>query len=79
MNNGNFITWSGIDTLKFKKLICTPQATHLGHLDQERENLQSIKKEDTVDEDTCPSKIPSKTRDNFYTIYTLSEKEKSIY
>ena len=33
INKGNFITWPGIDDLKFKKLLETPIATTLGHLD----------------------------------------------
>ena len=39
ISNGNFITWPGIDTLNFKKLLGTPEPTLLGHLDQERKNL----------------------------------------
>ena len=39
VNNGNFITWPGIDTLNFERIIATPQATQLGHLDQERQNV----------------------------------------
>ena len=34
VQNGNFVTWPGIDTLNFDKLIGTTIATELGHLDQ---------------------------------------------
>ena len=43
INNGNFITWPGIDDLNFKKLIDHTEATIKGHLDQERKNIQSTK------------------------------------
>ena len=43
INKGNFITWPGISQLHLKKLIGTPMVTNLGHLDQERKNVQSTK------------------------------------
>ena len=43
INRGNFITRPGIDEMKFKSLLGSPLATTLGHMDQERSNLQSTK------------------------------------
>ena len=65
INKGNFITWPGIQSVNFKKALSTTLATSLGHLDQERSNLQSTKKEDTS-EDTIPVQILNKTRNCFY-------------
>lgn len=47
ISKGNFITWPGINTVNFKKLIKTTTATAKGHLDQERANLRSTK--NTID------------------------------
>ena len=41
--NGQFITWPSIDKINFPKFITDQTATHMGHLDQERTNLQSTK------------------------------------
>ena len=56
VNRGNFITWPGIEEVKFKKLLGTPLATSLDHLDQERKNLQSTKKLEEFEE-AFPTKI----------------------
>ena len=56
INKGNFITWPGIDGLSFKKIIGSPLATELGHLDQERKNLQSTEDKDT-DKDFFPPQM----------------------
>ena len=64
INKGKFITWSGIDDIKFRKIIGSPLATILGHLDQERTNLQSTKLIDA--DDLFPDAIPRKTRNCFY-------------
>ena len=58
VNKGNFITWPGIDDLKFKKLLESPIATTLGHLDQERSNLQSTKL--IENDDAFPPAVPAK-------------------
>ena len=57
-NNGNFITWLGIQITNFKKWLGTTLATSLGHLDQEHNNLQSTKKDDN-NEDVIPIQIPN--------------------
>ena len=51
IKNENFITWTGIDTLNFATLLGTTKATELGHLDQERANLQSTQHQDEKNED----------------------------
>ena len=73
INKGNFITWPGIDELSFKKLIGSPLATELGHLDQERKNLQSTKDKDT-DEDFFPPQM-KKCKDCIFSILSLTDKE----
>ena len=72
INKGNFITWPGIDDLKFKKLLESPIATTLGHLDQERSNLQSTKL--IENDDAFPPTIPTKTRNCFYQIIDIPKK-----
>ena len=49
IDNGNFITWLGIETLNFKNLLGTTEATAKRHINQERSNLQSIKVPAVVD------------------------------
>ena len=41
IKNGNFISWPGINDLNFKSLLKTTVATAKGHLNQERQGLQS--------------------------------------
>ena len=35
INRGNFITWPGIEEIKFKSILGSPLVTTLSHLDQE--------------------------------------------
>ena len=70
INRGNFVTWPGIETLNFKKLLQNPEATLLGHLDQERKNLQSTK-EALIQNDIFPTKSDDKTNEFYYCIYKL--------
>ena len=44
IDNGNFITWPNINNINLKKYKPNEIATAKGHLDQERKNLQSTKK-----------------------------------
>ena len=74
VNKGNFITWPGIEDTKFQKLLEKPLATALGHLDQERKNLQSTKLEN-VEDDAFPDKIPAKTMTCFYSIIDIPTKK----
>jgi hypothetical protein len=43
INNGNFISWPGINTLSIDKHLPKSIDSAKGHLDQERKNLQSTK------------------------------------
>ena len=67
IKQGNFVTWPGVDTLNFSKLLGTPMATAKGHLDGERKNLQSTKQSTNLD---CnfPKQINNKTNNIFATI-----------
>ena len=46
IKNGNFITWPGINDIKVLQDGVPSVATAKGHLDQERKNLQSTKKQE---------------------------------
>ena len=72
INKGNFLTWPGIEDVKFKKLLGTTLSTALGQLDQERSNLQSTKIQEEQ-QDSFPDKIPQKTTDGFYKIVDIPE------
>ena len=74
INKGNFVTWPGIEEVKFKKLLGTPLPTALGHLDQERKNLQSTNGKDELD-DAFPAKILHKTMNCFYVIINILAKQ----
>ena len=55
IKNGNFLTWPGLNNQQLLNPIPPSIATALGHLDQERKNLQStksIKLEIEVEEDS---------------------------
>ena len=43
IDNGNFLTWPGIDDATIKKCLSETMNTAKGHLDQEMKNLQSTK------------------------------------
>ena len=51
IQNGNVMSWHGIEDLNFKKLLDTTEATIKGHLDQERKNVQSAKTQPTPNPD----------------------------
>ena len=56
IKRGKFVTWPGIGNLNFQKLLRNQEATPLGHLDQERRNMQSTKEKPDY-EDLFPTKI----------------------
>ena len=58
IKNGNFISWPGIEMLNFKKLLENTAETAKGHLDQERQGLQSTREQQ---QDFFPDKEPTKT------------------
>ena len=74
VNKGNFITWPGIEEIKFEKLLGKPLATAMGHLDQERKNLRSTKIIN-IDDDAFPDKIQTKTLNCFYSITDIPSKK----
>ena len=43
INNNQLLSWPAIEKLNFPKVILDTKAIHMGHLDQERQNLQSTK------------------------------------
>ena len=43
MQNGNLITWTGLNNQQLLKNLPPRIVTSLGHMDQERKNLQSTK------------------------------------
>ena len=71
IDRGNFISWPGIETIKFKKYIPNPEATAKGHLQQERKGLQSTRDDNN---DHFPAQ-ESKTKNVFATAFSFSEKE----
>ena len=77
IRNGNFVTWPGIENLNFEKLIGTTIASELGHLDQERKNLQSTKVRSEEEDDFFPSVIEDKTYNIFCKISSAQQKMKA--
>ena len=51
IDNGNFVTWPGINELNFKKLLGTTIPLEKVHMDQERKNLRSTKDVDAENDD----------------------------
>ena len=49
IRKGHLLTWPGIENINFEKVLRATVSTAKGHLDQERENLQSTKDRDTPD------------------------------
>ena len=47
INNDQLLSWPAIEKLNLSKCIIDTKAIHMGHLDQERQNLQSTKKKVT--------------------------------
>lgn len=65
IGKGNFVTWPGIDSLNFTKLVGPTIPAAKGHLDQERKGLQSTKtqiKLEDAHEDAFPEQSLRKTR-----------------
>ena len=79
INNGQFITWPSIEKLNFEKLIQDQTNIHMGHLDQERKNLQSTKLDTEVKNDFFPSpNIPNLKQYSVYSkLLSFSPKELS--
>ena len=67
IKNGNFVTWPGIGSLNFSKLLGTIMATAKGHLDGERKNLQTTQ-QTNIQNDEFPAKNTVRTNNQFATI-----------
>ena len=70
IKNGNFHSWPGLQELSLYTFLQKTMATSMGHLDQERQGLQSTKPTISslptdIDNDFFPSKLspPLKTHD----------------
>ena len=56
IKNGQFLSWPSIEKINFNKFLSDQTATHLGHMDQERSNLQSTKLQQHIKDDFFHSK-----------------------
>ena len=54
IKNGQFLSWPSIENINFNKFLTDQTATHLGHMDQERANLQSTKLLQKINADFLP-------------------------
>ena len=79
INNNFLATWPGISKLNMKYLITDHTNIAMGHLDQERANLQSTKNNNTDElEDFEPSDgIAMKAWHNAAILYPFKPKEKT--
>jgi hypothetical protein len=85
VKNNHFTTWPGLDAYSIKKHLTKSIATQLGHLNQERQGLQStkvpfvaIKQEDDDDNFFPQSDTPNiKTNDAAYSIIQFTPKDKA--
>ena len=83
IQSGNFLTWPGLNNQQLLKYLPPRITTALGHLDQERKNLQStksVKSEVQFDEDRYfyPDAESVKTRELCATIIPFNIKIKSF-
>ena len=76
INKGNFIMWPGIENVKCKTLLGNPLGMALGHLDQERQNLQFTKEADR-NEDAFPAQEKGKSLQCYYAIVTTPSTSKT--
>ena len=70
INNGNFLSWPNIDEINFLKFLPNQEATAKGHLDQERQGIQSTR------EDFNPTQ-QTKTNQTVATAFQFTPKELS--
>ena len=82
-NNGNFLTWIDLNNKQLLKYLPPSISTALGHLDQERKNLQStksLKSEAEVEEDSnfYPDEESVKTYELCTTIMHFNIKRKGF-
>ena len=78
ISNGNFITWPGITDISFYKHLPKSIPTYKGHLDQERQHLQSTSTftDSSADTDAFPTTMDpnTKTLDALASITTFTPK-----
>ena len=75
IDNGNFVTWPGINEINFKKLLGTTIPLEKGHMDQERKNLRSTKDVDAEHDDVFPTLTNKKEYELYTRIVPASEYE----
>ena len=68
IKNGNFLSWPNIENINFIKYIPNQEATSKGHMDQERQGLQST----TLDNNPIKS---GKTNQTITSIFPFNHKE----
>ena len=66
VDNGNFVTWPGINELNFNKLLSTTIPIEKEHMDQEQKNLRSTPTEEH--EDFPPALTTKKKYELFATV-----------
>ena len=62
IKNGQFLSWPSIEKINFNKFLTAQTATHLGHTDQERSNLQSTKLQQHIKDDFFPQQEDPKKK-----------------
>ena len=80
IKNGNFITWPGIYSIDFKKILPTTIATEKGPLEQERKNFQSTKTTSLQNDDLdfFPAK-ENKTNEYIFKLINTNELKNKSY
>ena len=80
IQNGNFLSWPGIESINFKKLLPNTEATAKGHLEQEMKHLQTTKQEITkdIEQDFFPSR-ENKVKECIFKIIELDELNNKSY
>ena len=77
IQNGNFLSWPGINSINFKKILNTTKATEKGHIEQERRNLQSTKNT-TIQADYFPPK-EEKVKECIFKLIDMKELNDKSY
>ena len=78
IRKGHFITWPGITNINFEKTLVATTPSAKGHLDQERQNLQSTKTTiQQFDEDQNPTPTSIKTNECMSLILPFNAKTTS--
>ena len=80
IQNGNFLSWPGIEDLNFKKLLPNAEATAKGHLEQEMKHLQSTKPEipTDIEQDFFPTQ-DNKVKECIFKVIEMNELNQKSY